>query len=317
MADTTPIANQINVDVSRRIDDAVAHTGDDNGQAAARDGIIVSAVLRNQYVNQAARAIATELISRFGAEGAAELADGVTSKFVFTMSSIGVQRPSDFLKAFRLTNAVGTNFVYGNKADWDNDYHPAVKNAYAIEGGRIYVYIRTADVLTLQSSGTATLYYVKAERIVNALTATATATVSGGVITALTVVSPGSDYQSVPAVTITGGGGINGAGTAVLVNGQVVSITITNAGSGYTSAPSVSIAAPGGTAGSFVLVNTVPDITLEQLWHEAVEHYAVGLVWYDKGMNNKDQELVGKGEGYMQLALSKLPGGAQQVPSVQ
>ena len=58
MADTTPISNQINVDLSSRVDDAV--TGADNGIAAVKDGAVFSALLRNQYVAQACRAMAVE-----------------------------------------------------------------------------------------------------------------------------------------------------------------------------------------------------------------------------------------------------------------
>ena len=74
--------------------------------------------------------------------------------------------------------------------------------------------------------------------------ATATATVSGNVVTAVTVVSGGSGYTSVPAVTFTGGGGTGAAATAVVTDGVVSAVNVTNGGSGYTSAPTVTIAAP-------------------------------------------------------------------------
>lgn len=78
--------------------------------------------------------------------------------------------------------------------------------------------------------------------------ATATATVAGGLVTALTVTSGGGAYASAPAVTFSGGGGTSAAATAVLDIDlqQVTSITITNAGTGYTTAPTVAIA--GGVA---------------------------------------------------------------------
>lgn len=75
-------------------------------------------------------------------------------------------------------------------------------------------------------------------------TATATATVSGNVVTAVTVVSGGSGYTSVPAVTFTGGGGTGAAATAVVTDGVVSAVNVTNGGSGYTTAPTVTIAAP-------------------------------------------------------------------------
>ena len=74
--------------------------------------------------------------------------------------------------------------------------------------------------------------------------ATATASRSAQVVSAITVTNPGSGYASVPAVTITGGAGTGATATAVLTNGSVTSITVNNGGSGYTSDPTVTIAAP-------------------------------------------------------------------------
>lgn len=74
--------------------------------------------------------------------------------------------------------------------------------------------------------------------------ATATASRSAQVVSAITVTNAGSGYASVPAVTITGGGGTGATATAVLTNGSVTSITVNNGGSGYTTDPAVAIAAP-------------------------------------------------------------------------
>ncbi|MCX6953748.1 MAG: Ig-like domain-containing protein [Verrucomicrobia bacterium] len=78
--------------------------------------------------------------------------------------------------------------------------------------------------------------------------ATATAVLNGRVIAinmvdSSGVISMGSNYPSVPAVTISGGGGSGAAATAILAGGAVIAIDITNPGSGYTSAPTVTIAA--------------------------------------------------------------------------
>ena len=93
------------------------------------------------------------------------------------------------------------------------------------------------------TNGTAALKYVGTQ-------ATATATVSGGVVTAITllgmlrdisIVSNGYGYTSVPAVTFSGGGGSGASGTAVLANGHVSKIIINDPGQNYTSAPTVTI----------------------------------------------------------------------------
>lgn len=74
--------------------------------------------------------------------------------------------------------------------------------------------------------------------------ATATATVSGNQVTAVTIVSGGSGYTSTPAVTFSGGGGTGAAAVATVSGGVVTAVNVTNGGSGYTSAPTVTIAAP-------------------------------------------------------------------------
>lgn len=69
--------------------------------------------------------------------------------------------------------------------------------------------------------------------------AAATATVSSGAVTAITVVSGGSGYTEKPDVTLSGGGGSNAVATAVVQDGAVTSVTVARGGSGYTSAPTV------------------------------------------------------------------------------
>lgn len=70
--------------------------------------------------------------------------------------------------------------------------------------------------------------------------ATATATVAGGVVTAINVSYAGTNYGSAPVVTITGSG-TGATATANITNGIVTGITITSPGTGYTSVPTVTI----------------------------------------------------------------------------
>jgi hypothetical protein len=53
------------------------------------------------------------------------------------------------------------------------------------------------------------------------------------------VTSGGSGYGSIPLVSFTGGGGSSAAATATISGGVVTGITVTNVGSSYTSAPTV------------------------------------------------------------------------------
>jgi len=82
-------------------------------------------------------------------------------------------------------------------------------------------------------------------------TATATANVSGGQVASITLVNSGYGYTTVPAVTITGGGGSGATATALLGPGVLAGINVNNHGSGYTSAPTVTIDPPTPTYATF------------------------------------------------------------------
>jgi hypothetical protein len=75
-------------------------------------------------------------------------------------------------------------------------------------------------------------------------TATATASRTANAVSSVTVVSGGSGYSTVPAVSFSGGGGTGAAATAVVTGGVVTSVNVTNGGTGYTTDPTVTIAAP-------------------------------------------------------------------------
>ncbi len=76
-----------------------------------------------------------------------------------------------------------------------------------------------------------------------AVRATATGVQAGGVVQNTIVITNGGRYYATPpAVTITGGPGINAAATAVVSNGVVTGITVTNGGSGYTTPLTVTVA---------------------------------------------------------------------------
>lgn len=72
--------------------------------------------------------------------------------------------------------------------------------------------------------------------------ATATAAVSGGAVSSVTVTNPGSGY-TVPPSVIFGGSGTGAVGTATVANGQVTAIAVTTPGTGYSTAPTVTLVA--------------------------------------------------------------------------
>jgi FtsP/CotA-like multicopper oxidase with cupredoxin domain len=78
-----------------------------------------------------------------------------------------------------------------------------------------------------------------------------------GILNYITVASGGSGYATAPIVTISGGGGTGASATATVSGGVVTAITVTNVGSGYTSNPTVAIASPGGTGATATASATI------------------------------------------------------------
>jgi hypothetical protein len=73
---------------------------------------------------------------------------------------------------------------------------------------------------------------------------------TNGTVTALTVLDPGSGYDTPPAVVLGGGGGSNALAQATLTNGAVAGLVLVHGGAGYTNPPSVGIAPPNGSVAS-------------------------------------------------------------------
>lgn len=78
--------------------------------------------------------------------------------------------------------------------------------------------------------------------------ATATATISGGFLTIVTVTDMGLGYISAPNVVPVGGGGSGAILTAQVDGGMVTNIVVNNPGFGYTSWPTIVIDPPPDTA---------------------------------------------------------------------
>jgi hypothetical protein len=111
--------------------------------------------------------------------------------------------------------------------------------------------------------------------------AQATATVSGGRVTAITLTNGGTEYTTAPTISFSGGGGSFASATAVIdpvdvdfdndgqpggtisgfivppqITGAVTSITLTSGGAGYTSIPTITFTGGGGTgAAAMALVS--------------------------------------------------------------
>ena len=163
MPDVNPKDNQNNISLSLKLEDPVYDA--DNGIAAALDGKIYTSVKRNHYLIEAYRWIANAITEKFGVEMAAEKLSGLVATQSFTMSSSGTTINQDVLHPFRVTTSGSIIYFRDKKAALDFDVKKFALRGFAIEGDKVYVYLRTAGTLTLQNSGTATLYYIKSDRI--------------------------------------------------------------------------------------------------------------------------------------------------------
>jgi hypothetical protein len=82
-------------------------------------------------------------------------------------------------------------------------------------------------------------------------TATATAVLTGGVVTGIEITGGGFGYGTVPVIDVASPDGVQATATAIvsIAEGRVTGLTLTNSGSGYALPPAVVIAAPAaGTA---------------------------------------------------------------------
>tara|TARA_R100001082_G_scaffold3367_1_gene2733 strand:+ start:2631 stop:5786 length:3156 start_codon:yes stop_codon:yes gene_type:complete len=69
-------------------------------------------------------------------------------------------------------------------------------------------------------------------------------------VDSITITNAGSGYTSAPTVAFSGGGGTGAAATATITGGAITAITITDNGRNYTSAPTISITGGGGSSGA-------------------------------------------------------------------
>ena len=148
----------------------------------------------------------------------------------------------NFVEAERPFYQLGKGYVWECQCELfeysDEELDTGVAEIDAIETA-----LAVAIKLVMDAGGTGD--FTVGEEIVGDLyRAAATATVSGGAVTAITVTDGGEHYKSAlpPTVTITGGGGSGATATATVDSlGLVTGISITSGGSGYTSAPTVTI----------------------------------------------------------------------------
>jgi len=102
-----------------------------------------------------------------------------------------------------VVSGVGSNRPYDGQAIFFDKKYNVVRKIDITNGGSGYTSTPTVTVAAPTGPGVA-------------VRSTASATVENGVVTAVTILSSGSQYEVVPAVTFSGGGGADAAATAVL-----------------------------------------------------------------------------------------------------
>jgi hypothetical protein len=130
-------------------------------------------------------------------------------------------------------------------------------NTKSMPGAVVTLSRKLVATITVTNGGTG---YTSAPTVTFGTTngngATATATISGGAVTAVTVTAGGA-YTAAPTVGFTGGGGSGATATSTLSAATTVdtvttslglqTVTITNAGSGYKTNPNVTVTGGGGS----------------------------------------------------------------------
>jgi hypothetical protein len=90
--------------------------------------------------------------------------------------------------------------------------------------------------------------------------ATATAVLTGGVVTGITITNAGSGFTTAPVIAFTGGtvttAGTNPSGTGNATNFAVSALTLTASGAGYTTPPTVAFGSGTGTIATAQLSST-------------------------------------------------------------
>ena len=132
--------------------------------------------------------------------------------------------------------------------------------------------------------------------------ATATATVVGGVVTAINITGRGQGYTSLPSVVIQGGGG---SGAFARVSSlEIVRVDTTQSGTGFTSAPTISFQGGGATTGGVASANLMQVVNLDY------SNYGVGYSIAPPAVS------FSVGAAAATLGLTTIAGNVSLLPSV-
>lgn len=164
MANVTPISNALNVAIATHLGDPPT-TGATDGETASSDGVDFSATHRNLILQKAYNELAVRLIALYGVQGASAMCEGIRAQQSITFASGGTSINKDYIMQIALLKSDFNEFNLRDLNDLRQDLDPYLDAGYAIEGGKIYAFQRSAGVLSQLTSGTGTLYYIKSDRL--------------------------------------------------------------------------------------------------------------------------------------------------------
>jgi hypothetical protein len=164
----TPIINKMTIELRILLDDIVS--GSDDGVKAETNGKDFTASKINQYLLESMKELVKRLVNTYDIDMTADLAPGLIKTQTITLSLSGTDVNKDFMYATGLL-VNSDSFKLESRIKFQQDSEPIIIRGYAIDAGKLYAYVRedvgtpAVYTLNLQESGTATLYYLKADRV--------------------------------------------------------------------------------------------------------------------------------------------------------
>lgn len=145
-----------------------------------------------------------------------------------------------------------SNYYYylGKTLSWTDELNPP----YPIDS---YAYERQArsEIITMKQIGPSDVSFVIPRRnwTTNTVYDMYDDEYSNEII-GINIISGGSGYNSLPTITITGGGGTGASYTPVVLDGQIIDVDFVSRGINYTSTPTVTVTGGGGTGANLQAV---------------------------------------------------------------
>lgn len=153
---------------------------------------------------------------------------------------------------YRDVTTKSSNYYYflGKTLSWDDELNPP----YPVDS---YAYERAVrnEIITMKQIGPSDVSFVVPRR--NWTSGTVYDMYDdeySNQIIGLNIISGGSGYNTLPTITITGGGGTGASFTPVVLEGQIIDVDLVSRGTGYTSVPTVTVTGGGGVGANIQAV---------------------------------------------------------------